>query len=102
MSRERNKDDGNYAVPVAAAYDIAAGQPITPADLTTTKVEATVVPTGSFTDPAALADRVPLGGLVKGQTILEALLAPKGTAAGVQALIPEGMRAMTIQVNEFS
>jgi pilus assembly protein CpaB len=34
--------------------------------------------------------------------VLDALLAPTGAASGVQALIPRGMRAITIQVNEFT
>jgi pilus assembly protein CpaB len=102
MSRGGKSDDSKFVATVTAAHDITPGQALTAADLTTSKVEATAVPTGSFQNPADLADRVAATGLVKGQTVLENLLAPKGTAAGVQALIPEGMRAITIQVNEFS
>jgi pilus assembly protein CpaB len=102
MSRGGTVDDSNFVATVTAAKDIAPGQPITAEDLTTSKVEATSVPTGAFTEPAALADRVAASGFVKGQTVLESQLAPQGTAGGFQALVPPGMRAMTIAVDEWS
>jgi pilus assembly protein CpaB len=40
--------------------------------------------------------------LVKGQAILETLLAPSGTGSGLQSLIPPGMRAMTLEVSEYT
>jgi pilus assembly protein CpaB len=39
---------------------------------------------------------------IKGQPVVAAILAPEGAAAGLQALVPRGMRAITIEVNEFS
>ena len=90
------------AVMVTAAGDIEPGQLITADLLTTGKVAAGSVPAGAFTSPAEAADRVALVRMVKDQPVLEGMLAPQGTAAGVQALIPPGMRAITIQVNEFS
>jgi pilus assembly protein CpaB len=95
-------DDSKFVATVTAAHDIAPGQQLTAADLTTAKVEAAAIPTGSFKSPADAIDRVTNTGLVKGQTVLESLLAPKGTAAGVQALIPAGMRAMTLHVDEWT
>jgi pilus assembly protein CpaB len=87
---------------VVAERDIAPGQPITPADLAIGKLAADSIPAGAFNDVAELKDRVAATGIVKGQAVLESLLAPAGSGAGVQALIPAGMRAITIQVNEFS
>jgi pilus assembly protein CpaB len=40
--------------------------------------------------------------LVKGQPVIESLLAPIGSGSGLQALVPEGMRAITVEINEFS
>ena len=104
MSRGGKTEDGNYVSTVTLARDVVPGEALKAADFTTTKVEAKSLPAGSFssTDDPNLADRVAATALVKGQTVIESLLAPKGTAAGVQALIPPGMRAMTIQVDEFS
>jgi pilus assembly protein CpaB len=102
MSKGGKADDSKFVATVTAAKDIAPGQPITAADLTTAKVEAKAFATGAFTTPAEVVDRIALNGLVKGQPVLESTLAPKGAAAGVQALIEPGMRAITIQVDEFT
>lgn len=104
MSRVQAPTAGavNFAERVVAARDIPAGEQITPGDLALGKVAADAIPTGSFNATADLKDRVAATAIVKGQPVLESLLAPTGAAAGVQALIPPGMRAITIQVNEFS
>lgn len=103
MSHGKGKtEDANLVATVTAAHDIEPGQKITPEDLATAKVSKEAIPAGSFQNPTDLVERVSLTRLVKGQSVLETLLAPKGTAAGVQALIPPGMRAITLQVNEFS
>jgi pilus assembly protein CpaB len=92
----------NFAERVVATRDIAAGQQMAPDDLALGKVASDSIPSGSFNAVADLKDRVAATGIVKGQPVLESLLAPAGVGAGVQALIPLGMRAITIQVNEFS
>jgi pilus assembly protein CpaB len=40
--------------------------------------------------------------LVTGQPVTENLLAPTGTGIGLQAVIPPGKRAISIEINEFS
>jgi pilus assembly protein CpaB len=103
MSRAQAPPAGsNFAERVIATHEIAAGQQIALEDLALGKVAPDSIPAGSFNAVADLKDRVAVTGIVKGQTILDSLLAPAGAAAGVQALIPPGMRAITIQVNEFS
>src|SRR5688572_13278477 len=56
----------------------------------------------SFAKPADAIGRVVLTQVVKGQPVLETLLAPKGSGGGAQAMIPEGMRAVTLEVNEYN
>jgi pilus assembly protein CpaB len=103
ISRNRGTaNDGSLVSIVTAAHDIEPGQKITADDLGAAKLPAASVPSGSFQNPADLVDRVSVVRLVKGQHVLENTLAPTGTAAGVQALIPDGMRAITVEVNEFS
>lgn len=87
---------------VTAAADIAPGQRLTASLLTVGQMGTGSMPAGAFQSPDGLADRVALTPLVKGQPVLESMLAPVGTAAGMQALIPPGMRAITVEVNEFS
>jgi pilus assembly protein CpaB len=72
--------------------------------LTVAMLAAAVPPPGSFTNPTDpdLLGRVAQAPLIAGQPVLRSLLAPKGSGAGLQALIPPGMRAITVDVNETS
>ncbi|HZZ44844.1 MAG TPA: Flp pilus assembly protein CpaB [Tepidisphaeraceae bacterium] len=81
---------------------ILPGQEIKADDLTTASLAWKEIPEGTFKNPSDVIGRVATSPLVKGEPVLEALLAPAGTASGLQALVPEGMRAITIEVNEFS
>ncbi len=87
---------------VVAKADIAPGHEINADDLTEGQVSPDAVASGSFNNVQALVGRVASTHMVKGQPILEAQLAPQGAGAGLQALVPDGMRAITIEVNEFS
>src|SRR5690349_15221204 len=103
LSRAQAPSAGaNFAQRVVATRDIAPGEAVFAAGLALGKVAADSIPTGSFSAVADLKDRVAATSIVKGQPVLESLLAPAGAGAGMQALIPTGMRAITIQVNEFS
>jgi pilus assembly protein CpaB len=87
---------------IVAKVDITPGHEIKAEDLGDAQVSAESVPGGSFADPQQVVGRVAEQKMVKGQTVLEPQLAPQGAGAGLQALIPNGMRAITIEVNEFS
>jgi pilus assembly protein CpaB len=101
-SRRTQAAPVKLAAVVTASTDVEPGQPLGAAVLTTGQMTPGSVPTGAFESPAALDGRIALTRLVKGQPVLESMLAPVGEAAGVQALIPPGMRAITIEVTEFS
>jgi pilus assembly protein CpaB len=55
-----------------------------------------------FLDTTKVVGRVAVLPMVKGQPVLKDFLAPEGTAGGIQALVPERMRAISLEVNEFS
>lgn len=104
---KRAMSPGNAAAPdavklVVASRAVAPGESIAAADLELRATAAESLPAGAFTEASALVGRTAKGQLVKGQPVLESLLAPEGSAGGLQALVPPGMRAMTIEVNEFS
>jgi pilus assembly protein CpaB len=86
---------------VVAKVNIPPGTELTADDVTTVKMEADVDPQAIFTNPDDVLKRVAAQPLYKGQPVINTLLAPKGTGGGLQALVPEGMRAITIEVNEF-
>ena len=92
----------NLVTVVVAKQDVEPGKELTKEDLNISKIPAESAPGQIFADPAQLVGRVPTSPLVKGETILETLLAPTGTGSGLQALVPPGMRAITLEINQFS
>lgn len=80
---------------LVAARDIPRGAMIT-ADSTTTE-DYLNAPSGTVTSMEDVLDRVVFVPLMKGEPILDSKLAPKGAGRGMAALIPKGMRAISIQ-----
>ncbi len=87
---------------VVAARDVAPGKVLVAEDLTAGRVPKEMAPARSFSDPKDVVGRTATFALLKGQAVVETLLAAQGTGGGVQALIPAGLRAITVEVNEFS
>jgi pilus assembly protein CpaB len=85
---------------IVAKADIAPGHELKAEDLGDSPVEN--VPADSFKDAPFLIGRIAEAKIAKGQPILEPMLAPSGVGAGLQALVPQGMRAVTVEVNEFT
>jgi pilus assembly protein CpaB len=94
---------GNTVAVVVAKRDANPGTPLTREDLTVAHLPADAAPGQVFSTPDQLVNRV-VGQtpLVRGQAILETMLAPTGSGHGLQALVPPGMRAVTIEVNEYT
>jgi pilus assembly protein CpaB len=94
--------NSNTVAVVVAKGDIDPGKALDKEDLVIARVPAEYAPSHVFSDPNQLVGRVAKEPLTRGQTIMESLLASSGSGSGLQALIPPGMRAATIEVNEFS
>lgn len=60
------------------------------------------VPEGVVADIASAIDRTVLIPMTKGEPLLESKLATRGAGRGLAAIIPPGMRAVTIQVPNIS
>jgi len=87
---------------VTAKEDIAPGTTIRDTDLELKDLPAGDAPANAFHSPAQVLGRVVTSQVIKGQPIVEQLLAPRGALGGAQAMIPPGMRAVTLEVNEYS
>lgn len=87
---------------VVAKENIAPGTALKAIDLVANSVPETSVTPGTFRDPVVLMNRVLTMPVLKGQPILENMLAPEGTTKGLPAIVPDGMRAVTLEVNETS
>jgi pilus assembly protein CpaB len=78
------------------------GQELTADRLTLGPIAAEVPPPDAFTSVSQVVGRVANTPMFNGQPVLEDLLAPKGAGTGLQALLPKGMRAITVAVDETS
>src|SRR4051812_35812525 len=87
---------------VVVNHPILPGQEIKADDVVSAPLAWKELPEGTFSNPADLVGRVATMPMVKGQPVLESLLAATGTGSGLQALVTDGMRAITIEVNEFA
>jgi len=90
---------------IVAKHDLEPGQVLTSAqDLAIIEMPTATVPAKAFKeqDLTALNDRAMFYPAAKGQVIFEGLLAKQGTEGGLTALVPKGMRAVSVEVNESS
>ncbi len=85
---------------VVAAVDLTLGTALKKEDLTTLNFPEGTAPEGSFSKPDELLERGLIVPVVKNEPILAAKLAPKEAGAGLPPVIPEGMRAVSVRVNE--
>jgi pilus assembly protein CpaB len=85
---------------VVAAVDVGPGSKLNAQMLSTVDWPSGSLPIGAIQDIKALEDRVVKVGIVRGEALLEAKLAPVGTTGGLSAVIAEGKRAMTVRVND--
>jgi pilus assembly protein CpaB len=85
---------------VVAAADLSLGAELKKEDLTTINFPAGTAPEGSFAKPADLIGRGLIVPVVKNEPLLAAKLASKEAGAGLPPIIPEGMRAVSVRVNE--
>jgi pilus assembly protein CpaB len=92
----------NLAQIVVTKHGLAPGQELTENDLTLSPASPEATPEQSFNNIADVLNRTTKVEMVKGQAIVEPLLAEKGAGSGLQSLVPIGLRAITIEVNEFS
>lgn len=87
---------------VVANTTIGPGTQIDPSMLITAKVSQEMAPDEAFSSMTEVEGRVANGPIYKGQPIIGTLLAPKGSVGGMSGLIPAGMRAITLQIDEFT
>jgi pilus assembly protein CpaB len=81
---------------VVAAVPISRGMTVTADMLAVKEYPKSLVPEGSLSKSDDAVDRSALTGLSKDEPLLESKLVAKGSGRGFAALIPDGMRAVTI------
>jgi pilus assembly protein CpaB len=101
-TRPAPQQTGDLRPVVVAKATLSPGSLLKTDDLTIARATAELASDQVFADRALLVGRVTSERIVKGEPITEAVLAPAGVGEGLQALVPEGMRAVTVEVNEFT
>jgi pilus assembly protein CpaB len=88
------------AAVVVAANDIPVGVKVTSRDLRVITLPQSAIPPGSYASISKVVDRGAVLPISKGEFILSSKLAPENAGAGLPALIPSGMRAVSVRVND--
>jgi pilus assembly protein CpaB len=85
---------------VVAAADLQLGAELKKEDVTVVQFPAGKTPEGTFAKPEEVLGRGLIVPIVKNEPILKAKLASKEAGSGLPPVIPEGMRAVSVRVNE--
>jgi pilus assembly protein CpaB len=85
---------------VVAANDIQVGARIEEHDIRLVRYPASSLPAGTPTKRSQVLGRGVILPIYKGEFILPSKLAAENAGAGLPALIPPGMRAVSVRVNE--
>src|SRR6266540_3357763 len=85
---------------VVASADLSLGTELHKEDLAVVNFPAGQAPAGAFAKPSDIIGRGLIVSMVKNEPVLAAKLASKEAGAGLPPVIPEGMRAVSVRVNE--
>jgi len=85
---------------VVAAVDLQLGAELKMDDLTVAQFPAGKTPEGTFSKREEVVGRGVIMPMVKNEPVLKAKLASKEAGFGLPPVIPEGMRAVSVRVNE--
>jgi pilus assembly protein CpaB len=85
---------------VVAAADLTLGSELKKEELTIVNFPKGQAPEGAFAHVQDVVGRGVISAIVKNEPILPAKLASKEAGAGLPPIIPEGMRAVSVRVNE--
>jgi pilus assembly protein CpaB len=85
---------------VVAARGLPLGAVITRDAVKLRNVPERLVPSGSFTRVEDALDRPVTSNIEADEPLLEARVAPRGSGVGLAPLIPPGMRAISVRVND--
>lgn len=87
---------------IIAKTTIPAGTMLTAGDLSSKALVRSSIPPGAYNSTEKLLNRVTKSAIFAGEMILEYRLQDEGSHSGLSALIPKGMRAITLRVDDTS
>src|SRR5271154_6592417 len=87
---------------VLAARPLSVGTTVKPADIKLGKTPSSAFPKGAFAKPEEVIDRPVISNILMDEPVLEGRLAARGSGLGLAPVIPVGMRAVTLRVNDVT
>jgi pilus assembly protein CpaB len=100
------RDAGAKEVPmsevVTATKDLEVGSEIQPGDLRVEPWPAGKLPEGAHQDIELVIGRVPVSRILAQEPVLDRRLAAPGAGVGLATKVPDGMRAMSIRVDDVN
>ena len=85
---------------VVASKPLPVGVTVKPDDIKVVKTPIGAFPKGAFSRPEEVIDRPVISNVLLEEPVLEGRLAPRGSGTGLAPVIPLGMRAVAVRVNE--
>jgi len=87
---------------VLAARPLSVGTSVHPADIKLGKMPASAFPKGAFSKAEEVIDRPVVSNILIDEPVLDGRLAARGSGLGLAPIIPVGMRAVTVRVNDVT
>jgi pilus assembly protein CpaB len=87
---------------VVATRPLGVGTSVRAADIKIAKVPSSAFPKGAFSKPEEVIDRPVTGAILLDEPLLEGRLAIRGSGVGLAPIIPVGMRAVSVRVNDVA
>ncbi len=99
-SRPRGTEKGGKTGLVVAATALSVGVAVKPEDVKLVQVPRDRVPNGAFSKVEEVAGRAVISNILQDEPVLAGRLAERGSGFGLAPVIPAGMRAVAVKVNE--
>ena len=87
---------------VVAARPLAPGASIAPDSLKLVRVQENLFPKGGYSKAEEVVGRPVISSIMPDEPLVESRLAARGSGFGVAPMIPSGMRAVSVRVNDVA
>src|SRR5579884_2348986 len=87
---------------VLAARPLTVGTMVKPTDVKVGHIVAAAFPKGGFSKVEEVVDRPVISNILLDEPVLEGRLAARGSGLGLAPIIPVGMRAVSVRVNDVA
>src|SRR5579884_1635192 len=101
-SKKSSNEPTDYTQIVLAAKPLAPGTTIKATDIKLGKTPTVAFPKGAYAKPEEVIDRPVVSPILMDEAVLDGRLAARGSGVGLAPVIPVGMRAVSVRVNDVA